>query len=1463
MFPSSTYPDLFDRLRMAGFEDGPGQRYKANLLIAELTGRLPDEPERAAATLADHLRPLFQRREEAGPMFDAAFKAWAEDSWNAHLAELPDAPPKPPAPPEPPGGVGDEGTGRQLSWWQRLGLNNFWVWMRALIAAGVIGGAISLVLQLQTAPVPVDIVDQNPQTQTGQEDQRPTGPDELGRNFDPNPGPNVREGETDLNDRATLMVAEFVTEYLRQDGAPTVRELHSTGMYRGYSAEEAAAAVGVPVDHPISPTMGHIYRHVAVAFKSGFPDEYPAFVEEFSNEFDLSIDPRSEAIGDFQRSVVVSFEDEMADMVGIGSWEELGTTPEEFEQAIEIQNILLNLTSSWTLASTFDDHDGSINSIDYNQDGTLIVSGSDDSTARLWDAESGAVLHVLEGHTGWVLTTEFSPDGLRVVSGSQDGTVRIWDAENGAELSVLNIGEQGGGAVYAASYSPDQSRIATGAPNGALWIWDAETEAIIGRLEGHASKIYSAAYSPDGTRIVTGSGDDTIRVWDAETFNEIMVLTGHEGTVFTVAYSPDGTQILSSSGDSTVRLWDADTGAEISVFQGHERIVRTATFSPDGARIASGSDDFSLRVWDAETGEELTVLSNERGVYSVAFTPDGRRLARSSGDRTVRIWTGAESIEPAIEAMRDAPWTTKELAEYARGLAEASDVSFPEGVTDAQLARQFAATVFHQGYTVHLSDPPWQVAPSGYEPPAFAANLGWWVAGALALAGIFGWIISALNLKSYLRRRRPNAPGRVIDLFSERRKARDLVQEDVREAARAMMTRTAGRRTIDIDRTIRATARAGGFFTAVETHAQRLPEYLFLIDSQSRADHEARRALDYVNRLEEENVRVSHAFFEQAPDRVREKIGDPGKPLEDYAAENSDKILVVVGDAANMLEQGSLELGAWKEALNVWKSKILLSTVPTKEWGVEEESVAKEGLNVRPLSAGGLASMPEALQLSEFGSSDVGVDGALAIPPLPRIIRRDPERWIFEDTPDDDDIAALEAALAMYLEMDGWRWLCACAVYPVIEWDLTVALGQVLEHEDGTPLFSEALAARLAELPWMREGHMPGWLRARLIETLEYEDREAVRGLIAEILDAVETERKAGGASISLSFSHTNGRAPDADERFVDFVTRAPEKRDRDALSATRKLRQLLRPSYLKRLTDIGALSWIVTGGLAALAALMVLPDLSVRPASTHAWTPLVLLALLTGGIVLAARSLSQIRKTDFGSWWTFDPVLARDAQFGRGRRLARQSGGSDAKYSRSDVEAALSRRVSIWLQATLIWSAFALIALSSLLSSDNLERLVPANWTDTETGNWLSALRETALGELGLTLGLLIAFIAVLAFIIILLRWLQSAADSVANVVVYKDRYSSVVRRPWLRNLLHLFAALLVSALVGWMVSRLTGFENYTAIFFVVPAFLTLLWHWATGRRYSSMSVSDRDRVVQAVSEFAAEAPAQQKAAS
>ena len=58
-------------------------------------------------------------------------------------------------------------------------------------------------------------------------------------------------------------------------------------------------------------------------------------------------------------------------------------------------------------------------------DGTRIVTGSLDRTARIWDAATSQALTTLSGHLIAVRSVAYSPDGTRIVTSSADKTARI------------------------------------------------------------------------------------------------------------------------------------------------------------------------------------------------------------------------------------------------------------------------------------------------------------------------------------------------------------------------------------------------------------------------------------------------------------------------------------------------------------------------------------------------------------------------------------------------------------------------------------------------------------------------------------------------------------------------------------------------------------------------------------------------------------------------------------------------------------------------------------------------------------------------------------------------------------------------------------------------------------------------------------------------------------------------------
>ncbi|NEP35367.1 PQQ-binding-like beta-propeller repeat protein, partial [Moorena sp. SIO3B2] len=302
----------------------------------------------------------------------------------------------------------------------------------------------------------------------------------------------------------------------------------------------------------------------------------------------------------------------------------------------EVNSSLLTALDKVRERNLLQGHTDIVSAIAFSPDGKQIISVSGDGTVRLWDTESGQLIHTFEGNTEWVTAIAFSPDGKQILSGSGDGTVRLWDTETGQPLHTL---EGHTSSVTEIAFSPDGKQIISGSEDNTVRLWDTETGQLIHTFEGHTDLVTDIAFSPDGKQIISGSNDNTVRLWDTESGQTLHTLEGHTSNVYDIAFSPDGKQILSGSHDTKVRLWDTESGQTLHTLQGHIDGVSAIAFSPDGQEILSVSGDGTVRLWNTESGQTLHTLEGHiDGVTDIAFSPDGKQIISVSGDGTVRLW---------------------------------------------------------------------------------------------------------------------------------------------------------------------------------------------------------------------------------------------------------------------------------------------------------------------------------------------------------------------------------------------------------------------------------------------------------------------------------------------------------------------------------------------------------------------------------------------------------------------------------------------------------------------------------------------------------------------------------------------------------------------------------------------------------------------------------------------------------
>ena len=186
----------------------------------------------------------------------------------------------------------------------------------------------------------------------------------------------------------------------------------------------------------------------------------------------------------------------------------------------------------------------------------LAVAGS--VGVWLYDAKTGAEIDLLRGHTGIVNYVDYSQDGRALLTAGNDKTARLWNAETGALRLIFGDPSKG---VHSAALSPDGRTVATGA-SASIDLWSADTgehiRTLVGDMQprGHGRVVYSLAYSPDGKTLASASADYTVRLWNARNGKHIQTFTGHTDEVNSLAFSRDGKTLASASLDGTVLLWD-------------------------------------------------------------------------------------------------------------------------------------------------------------------------------------------------------------------------------------------------------------------------------------------------------------------------------------------------------------------------------------------------------------------------------------------------------------------------------------------------------------------------------------------------------------------------------------------------------------------------------------------------------------------------------------------------------------------------------------------------------------------------------------------------------------------------------------------------------------------------------------------------------------------------------------------
>lgn len=282
-----------------------------------------------------------------------------------------------------------------------------------------------------------------------------------------------------------------------------------------------------------------------------------------------------------------------------------------------------------------------VTTLDWNGDGTLLATGSYDGQARIW-SKDGELKTTLTRHKGPIFSLKWNKKGDYLLSGSVDKTAIVWDIKSGEWKQQFEFHS-------APTLDVDWRNnicFATCSTDTLIHVCKVGENQPIKTFSGHQGEVNAIKWDPTGTLLASCSDDYTAKIWSTKQDKYLHDLKEHVKEIYTIRWSPTGPGtnnpnqqlvLASASFDSTIKLWDVEQGRLLYSFDGHRDPVYSVAFSPDGEYLASGSMDKCMHIWSVKEGKIVKTYTGNGGIFEVCWNKEGDKVAACFANNIVCV----------------------------------------------------------------------------------------------------------------------------------------------------------------------------------------------------------------------------------------------------------------------------------------------------------------------------------------------------------------------------------------------------------------------------------------------------------------------------------------------------------------------------------------------------------------------------------------------------------------------------------------------------------------------------------------------------------------------------------------------------------------------------------------------------------------------------------------------------------
>ncbi|MES2681769.1 MAG: hypothetical protein V4635_17875 [Bacteroidota bacterium] len=293
-------------------------------------------------------------------------------------------------------------------------------------------------------------------------------------------------------------------------------------------------------------------------------------------------------------------------------------------------------------------------------------------------------------------------------------------------------------------------------------------------------------------------------------------------------------------------------------------------------------------------------------------------------------------------------------------------------------------------------------------------------------------------------------------------------------------------KTIDFKETIRQTAKNKGFVTPVLKNKQSAVYYLFLVDFAYANSLQFQLFSFLIRFFIRKRVNIDFYFYYQNPDLFYQKENEQGLSLSQLSDVYYNARLFVVSTGYSFMDFRHPGVKAdYKKKFEYWPVRTLITPIPFNDWGSTERELARV-FKMVPADIVGLIEIVNLLGENQKPA---------------HLHQRNFSTYHAKSV----DFHTTEALSAYLGDEDLLQWLCALAVYPKINWSLTIEIGVSVLGNNSFKVNYENLL-KLARIKWMHEGEFTSSLRLMLLKNLKVENELKARATVLKLLDDINLD---------------------------------------------------------------------------------------------------------------------------------------------------------------------------------------------------------------------------------------------------------------------------------------------------------------------------------------------------------------------